>query len=144
MTQQMSFADVFRGSYGISKPPIDDIDSYWSPQERIQVNGMLARSIVGDAVDVRTGIEALVRETDADELMIVSDVYHHDQRLRSFELIAAAMRELNGISVGRDHKSTIRVIVATFLLPVPTHGLLSMIELALEASASALWLAGHS
>ena len=34
------------------------------------------------------------------------------------------------------------VIVATFFLPVPTHGLLSMIELALEASASALWLAG--
>ena len=36
------------------------------------------------------GIEALVAETGADELMIVSDVFDHAARLRSFELIAAA------------------------------------------------------
>ncbi len=100
-TQQMSFADLIRGSRGLSKPPIDDIDSYWSPQERTQASGMLVRSIVGDANDVRTGIKALLRETGADELMVVSDVYHHDQRLRSFEIIASAMRELNEASDGQ-------------------------------------------
>ena len=35
-------------------------------------------------------MEALVAETGADELMIVSDVYDHSARLRSFELIAGA------------------------------------------------------
>ncbi|MDB5687369.1 MAG: alkane 1-monooxygenase, partial [Rhizorhabdus sp.] len=30
-TQQMSFASIFRGARGLSQPPIDDIDSYWSP-----------------------------------------------------------------------------------------------------------------
>jgi luciferase family oxidoreductase group 1 len=95
-TQQMSFTDVFRGSYGLSKPPIDDIDSYWSAQERGQVGAVLARSIVGDPEGVRTGIEALLRETEADELMIVSDVYHHAERLRSVEIIASVMRDLNG------------------------------------------------
>ena len=95
-TQQMSFVDLFRGHYGLSKPPIDDIDNYWSPQERAQAGTMLARSIVGDATDVRVGLQALIRETGADELMIVSDVYSHDQRLRSFELIASVMDELNG------------------------------------------------
>jgi hypothetical protein len=45
-----------------------------------------------------------VRETDADELMIVSDVYHHDQRLRSFEMIASAMPELNRASNGQGYK----------------------------------------
>jgi luciferase family oxidoreductase group 1 len=94
-TQQMSFVDLFRGHYGLSKPPIDDIDNYWSPQERAQAGTMLARSIVGDATDVRVGLQALIRETGADELMIVSDVYSHDQRLRSFELIASVMGELN-------------------------------------------------
>jgi hypothetical protein len=34
-------------------------------------------------------MEALVAATNADELMIVSDVYDHAKRLRSFELIAA-------------------------------------------------------
>ena len=48
----------------------------------------LARSIVGSPDTVRAGIDALIAETGADELMIVSDVYDHAKRLRSFELIA--------------------------------------------------------
>jgi luciferase family oxidoreductase group 1 len=89
-TQQMSFADIFRGARGLSRPPIDDIESYWSPMEKAQAMQMLARSIVGSADTVASGIEALVAETGADELMIVSDVYDHAARLRSFELISAA------------------------------------------------------
>ena len=30
-TQQMSFVNLFRGARGLSQPPIDDIESYWSP-----------------------------------------------------------------------------------------------------------------
>jgi alkanesulfonate monooxygenase SsuD/methylene tetrahydromethanopterin reductase-like flavin-dependent oxidoreductase (luciferase family) len=52
--------------------------------------GMLARSIIGSPDTVRSGIDALVAETGADELMVVSDVYDHSARLRSFELIAGA------------------------------------------------------
>jgi hypothetical protein len=33
---------------------------------------------------------ALVEETGADELIVVSDVYEHSERLRSIELIAKA------------------------------------------------------
>ncbi len=89
-TQQMSFANIFRGARGLSQPPIDDIETYWSPMERAQAMRMLARSIVGSRETVRAGIEALVAETQADELIVVSDVYDHPTRLRSFELIAEA------------------------------------------------------
>jgi luciferase family oxidoreductase group 1 len=89
-TQQMSFTDIFRGARGLSQPPIDDIESYWSPMEKAQAMQMLARTIVGTPDMVHAGIEALVAETGADELMIVSDVYDHAARLRSFELIAAS------------------------------------------------------
>ncbi|MXP41111.1 MsnO8 family LLM class oxidoreductase [Altererythrobacter soli] len=95
-TQQMSFADLFRGARGLSKPPIDDIDSYWSPRERAQAMTMLQRSIVGSPETVAQGIDRLVAETGADELMIVSDVYDHAQRLRSFELIASAASQAAG------------------------------------------------
>ena len=88
-TQQMSFADIFRGARGLSKPPIDDIDSYWSPTERLQAKQMLAHSIIGSPRTVRSGLESLVRETRADELMIVSDVFDHALRRRSIEFIAA-------------------------------------------------------
>ena len=46
-TQQMSFANMFRGARGLSQPPIDDIETYWSPAEKAQAKRMLARSIVG-------------------------------------------------------------------------------------------------
>ena len=89
-TQQMSFTNIFRGARGLSQPPIDDIESYWSPTEKRQAMGMLARSVVGSPETVRSGIDALVAETGADELIVVSDVYDHATRLRSFELIANA------------------------------------------------------
>jgi luciferase family oxidoreductase group 1 len=97
-TQQMSFANLFRGARGLGRPPIDDIESYWAPREKAQAMQMLARSIIGSPHSVRAGIDALVAETDADELMIVSDVYDHAARLRSFELIAAC-GERSGPSV---------------------------------------------
>ena len=89
-TQQMSFANIFRGARGLSQPPIDDIETYWSPAEKAQAMRMLARSIVGSPETVRAGIAALVAETAADELIVVSDVYDHEARLRSFALIAEA------------------------------------------------------
>jgi luciferase family oxidoreductase group 1 len=89
-TQQMSFANIFRGARGLSQPPIDDIETYWTPREKMQAMRMLERSIVGSSETVKAGIDALVAETGADELMIVSDVYDHSLRLRSFEMIAAA------------------------------------------------------
>ena len=87
-TQQMAFTNIFRGARGLSQPPIDDIETYWSPAEKAQAKRMLARSIVGSPDTVREGVEALVAETQADELIIVSDVYDHATRLKSFELIA--------------------------------------------------------
>lgn len=89
-TQQMSVTDRFRGTRGLSKPPIDNIHAYWSASEKAQAAGFLARSIVGSPETVRAGLMALVEETMADELMIVSDVFDHTQRLRSYELIAEA------------------------------------------------------
>ncbi len=102
-TQQMSFVNIFRGARGLSQPPIDDIETYWSPMEKAQASRMLARSIIGSRETVRQGIAALVAETKADELMVVSDVYDHEARLRSVELIAAAAlargRELAAVGV---------------------------------------------
>jgi luciferase family oxidoreductase group 1 len=91
-SQQMSFADIFGGRSGLSKPPIDDIETYWSPFEKVQAMRMLERSVVGSTDTVRTGLQAFVAETGVDELMIVSDVYDSEARLRSVELIAEAMK----------------------------------------------------
>lgn len=93
-TQQMSFTNIFRGARGLSQPPIDDIETYWTPMEKAQAARMLARTIVGSPETIRQGLAALIEETAADELIIVSDIYDHALRLRSFEMIAAEMSKL--------------------------------------------------
>jgi luciferase family oxidoreductase group 1 len=102
-TQQMSFADIFSGRRGLSRPPIDDIETYWSSYEKAQAMRMLARRVVGSPTTVRAGLDAFVAETGVDELMIVSDVYEHRLRLRSVELIAEAMA-----ARGQDREATSR------------------------------------
>ena len=93
-TQQMSFANILRGTRGLSQPPIDDIETYWSPAEKAQARQMLSRSIIGSPETVQFGLESLVEETGADELIIVSDVYDHEKRLSSFKIIAEKCRSL--------------------------------------------------
>ena len=89
-TQQMSFTNMFRGTRGLSRPPIDDIETYWLPHEKEQAMRMLRRSVYGAPDTVRAWLDDLVAETGADELILVSDVYDHTKRLRSIELIAEA------------------------------------------------------
>ncbi len=52
---------------------------------------VLSCSAIGDAATVREKIEAFVERTGADELMIVSQIYDHEARLRSYEIVAEAM-----------------------------------------------------
>ena len=89
-SQQMSFTNILRGARALTQPPIDDIDAYWLPHEKFRASQMLACSVVGSVETVRRGLDALVERTRADELIVVSDVYDFDTRLRSFELIAEA------------------------------------------------------
>ena len=89
-SQQMSFTNILRGARTLSPPPIDDIETYWQPHERFRAQQMLACSVVGSVDTVRRGLHALLERTRADELVVVSDVYDFETRLRSFTLIADA------------------------------------------------------
>jgi luciferase family oxidoreductase group 1 len=85
---QQSFTNIFRGRRGQLRPPIDDIESYWTPEEKVRVTGMMSRSFVGSPSTVRDGLDAFVAETQADELIVASAIYDHAARLRSYELLA--------------------------------------------------------
>lgn len=89
-TQQMSFVNLIRGTRGLSQPPIDSIDDYWTPAERAHLQQMLACSVVGDEQSVASGLAQLVEETGADELMLVTDIFDHEARLHSLTLTARA------------------------------------------------------
>lgn len=85
---QQSFTHMFRGTRGQLPPPIDDIETYWTPMEKVQVKGMLGRAIVGGPATVEAGLKALIAETQADELMVASAIFDHSARLRSYEILS--------------------------------------------------------
>jgi luciferase family oxidoreductase group 1 len=86
---QQSFTNIFRGRRGKLPPPIDDIESYWTPLEKERASAMLARSFVGAPETVRTGLDAFVAETQADEIIVASAIHDHAKRVRSYELLAS-------------------------------------------------------
>jgi luciferase family oxidoreductase group 1 len=85
---QQSFTNLFRGTRGQLQPPIDDIETYWSPGEKAQAMDMLACSFVGSPATIERDLAGFVERTGADELMVASAIYDHPARLRSYELLA--------------------------------------------------------
>jgi luciferase family oxidoreductase group 1 len=85
---QMRFADMVRGARGYMKPPIDDIEAYWSGPEKIQAQRMLACSFVGSPGTVRGQLQAFIDRTGVDELMVATAVFDQVARLKSYELLA--------------------------------------------------------
>ena len=88
---QQSFVNLVRGTRGQLRPPIDDIEAYWSPAEKAHVSRMLACSFVGTGGQVADRLHDFVAQTKADELIVAGAIFDHAARLRSYELLAQAM-----------------------------------------------------
>ena len=85
---QQQFANLVRGARSQLPEPIEDIEAYWSPLERAEAERMLACSFVGSRDTVREGLDDFVSRTNADEVIVVSSIFDHAARLRSYELLA--------------------------------------------------------
>lgn len=88
---QQQFTNLFRGTPGRLQPPIDDIETYWTPIEKAQASAMLTCSFVGSPETVRRGLQKFIEQTGVDELIVASAIYDHAARLRSYELLADLM-----------------------------------------------------
>ena len=60
----------------------------YTPAERRLANAYRSMQVVGDPQTVRARLEELAEHTAADEIMVTTNVYDHDERLRSYELLA--------------------------------------------------------
>ncbi|HEY9759119.1 MAG TPA: LLM class flavin-dependent oxidoreductase [Oculatellaceae cyanobacterium] len=87
-TTMQKFLGLIRGEPVQGKPPVENIDEIWSPTEREAVMSRLRLALFGDPAKVRAGLTELIEHTQADELIVVSDLYRHEDRLRSYELLA--------------------------------------------------------
>jgi luciferase family oxidoreductase group 1 len=85
---QQAFANLLRNTRAQLPPPIDDIETYWTPGEKIQAGRMLTYAMAGSADTVRAQLKDFIARTQVDELMVVTSVYDHAARLRSYERLA--------------------------------------------------------
>jgi luciferase family oxidoreductase group 1 len=72
------------------QPPVENFMAQRHPQERAAISDFLAAAVIGGPDTVRAGLSALAQATDADEFMLVSDVFDPALRLRSLDIAVAA------------------------------------------------------
>lgn len=86
---QQSFTYLRRGMPRQIPPPIDDIDSFWTPAEKALAAQTLSVSAVGSSATVARQVQNFVDVSHPDELIITAHIYDHRARLESFERAAA-------------------------------------------------------
>jgi luciferase family oxidoreductase group 1 len=84
----LSFLKLRSGRPGLIATPEEAAAYPYTPIERQIIDDRMASQIIGSPETVERGIEKLLAETEADELMIVTMVHGAEDRLRSYELVA--------------------------------------------------------
>ena len=92
-SQKLQFLGITTGRPSQLRPPVDNIDDFWTPQQRASIEQTLdpRTTIVGSPETVKQKLESFIQETKANELIINSQVFDQEARLRSYEIVADMM-----------------------------------------------------
>ncbi|MFD1817137.1 luciferase family oxidoreductase, group 1 [Pseudarcicella hirudinis] len=90
---QRQFTYIRRGSAGQIPPPVKSMDSYWTPMERFGVDQALQYAIVGDKEYAKMQLQQIMEDIEPDEIIITSQIFDHQARLRSYEILADIRNE---------------------------------------------------
>lgn len=92
-TLQQQFLRLLRGEAGELPHPVAELEGYGA-HELLAMERTLSRSLVGNPEQIRHRIQALLAETQADELMFNGPITDHCARKRSFAIAAEVMQSL--------------------------------------------------
>jgi luciferase family oxidoreductase group 1 len=87
-TPQQRFLRLIRNQPVELLPPVERMDALWNELERAAVESRLRAAIVGSEETVKAGLEKLVADTGADEVIAVTDTWDHEARLDSYRRVA--------------------------------------------------------
>ena len=85
---QQSTLNNRTGRRGRVPPPVADFEARLDPHARAILADAFACAVVGGPDTARRGLDDLVQRTGADELMVTANIFDHDKRKRSFEIVA--------------------------------------------------------
>ncbi|WP_201583984.1 LLM class flavin-dependent oxidoreductase [Psychrobacter jeotgali] len=84
---QQSFVRLRRGEKGQMPKPTYDMDSIWSPAEKMMVDSALSVSFIGSVETVQPKLAEFIDKYQPDELIVTANVYDQTARLRSLALV---------------------------------------------------------
>lgn len=87
-TPQQRFLRLIRNQPVELLPPVDSMEPLWQDWERAAVESKLGAAIVGSDATVKAGLENLVGDTGAAEMIVVTDTYEHADRIESYRRVA--------------------------------------------------------
>ena len=79
---------VIRNTRKPLAPPVDSMAGLWTEIERMQIEQMMHYSFIGSQETVAKGLAQFKAETQIDELIVISHIYDHQARLKSYELVS--------------------------------------------------------
>ena len=93
-SMQQQFLNIRQGKMTQFSPPIEDTHAVWSPfeQEAVAQQSQAPSVIIGSPETVKRKLEEFVEMTKADELIISSGIFDHEERLRSYEILSEIMK----------------------------------------------------
>jgi luciferase family oxidoreductase group 1 len=95
-TPQQRFLRLIRNRPVELLPPVDSMESLWQDGERAAVENRLRAAIVGSDTTVKAGLENLVADTGANEVIVVTDTYEHADRLQSYQRVGGIAAMIEG------------------------------------------------
>ncbi|HJW27447.1 MAG TPA: LLM class flavin-dependent oxidoreductase [Rhodocyclaceae bacterium] len=82
---------ILRGDRRPLPPPVANYLAGLHAQERVAVDDFLGAAVVGSPETVREGLASLQQATEADEMILVCDIFDPELRLRSLTIAAEAV-----------------------------------------------------
>lgn len=93
-TQQQFFLNVLRGTQLPLQPPVENMDSLWTPSEKMMAERMLSCSLIGDPNKIKTDLKCLQANVNADELMVVSYIFDEQKQINAYRLFKKLIDEM--------------------------------------------------
>ncbi|UOR05205.1 LLM class flavin-dependent oxidoreductase [Hymenobacter aerilatus] len=89
---QRFMLSVVAGHPAPLQPPVKDMTPFWAPAQQHMVEQMLSYSFIGSKATLQAELQEFVDRTQVNELMAITNVFEHEARVYSYQLLADALR----------------------------------------------------
>jgi luciferase family oxidoreductase group 1 len=92
----------YRGRAAKVPPPVNNYRESLSEQERAMLDLVMACTAIGSVDTITSRLEAFIASMQPDELIVASQIYDHEARLKSYEILTEVRRRLQSSSEQND------------------------------------------